>query len=96
MMGISKTRSLFPGEKKPAQIFRLSSPLKREEPCPLKPSNGFLNTHHSLLIFYHKILDANHNYLHEKYDVKQYWECLAFTQLLSCSIFKTANRKDNL
>jgi len=59
MMGISKTCSLFPGEKKPSQVFKAKLSSQERGPCPLKPSNGFLNTHHSLLIYYHRILDAD-------------------------------------
>jgi len=56
--GILKTRSLFPGVEKPARFSGFAL-LLVEEPCPLKPSNGFLNTCPGPLFFYHGILDAN-------------------------------------
>ena len=56
-----KNTLAFSQREKASSGFRLRSPLLGEEPCPLKPSNGFFQYLSSSIIFYHKILDDSTN-----------------------------------
>jgi len=44
---VSQKHASFPPVMESQLGFRLRSPLFGEEPYPLKPSNGFINTHPS-------------------------------------------------
>ncbi|MCL5071820.1 MAG: hypothetical protein M1308_13155, partial [Actinobacteria bacterium] len=49
--GYFKNTQAFPQRVKASSVSGFAL-LPEEEPCPLKPSNGFLNTHPGLSIYF--------------------------------------------